>query len=109
MILVKELGAFLNLKVAKNHFSPEKPEFFVQLLVKESTLNVLKDLLSCRREEYTINNLLRIKILKSKLLSNSFNNGDLFLNEFNGTFTTNTDNRPNLAAFAFTTGDKVAV
>jgi hypothetical protein len=109
MIFVGKLGAFLNLKVAKNHFSSEKPEFFVQLLVEESTLNVLKDLLSCREEGYTINNPLRIKVLESELLSDSFNSGDLFPDRFNGTFTTDTNNGPNLAASAFTAGDKVAV
>jgi hypothetical protein len=109
MILVRELGAFLNLKVVENHFSPEKPEFSVQLLVKESTLDVLKDLLSCREEGYTINNPLRIKVPESELLSDSFNSSDLFPDRFDGTSTTDTNDRPNLAASAFTAGDKVAV
>ena len=59
MILLGELGAFLNLKAAENHFSPENPEFSIQLLVEDSTLDVSKDLLSCRGEGYAINNLLR--------------------------------------------------
>ena len=109
MILIGELGAFLNLKVIENYFSLEKPEFSVQLLVEESTLDVLKDLLSYYREGYAINNPLRIKVPKLELLSDSFNSSDLFLDRFNGTSTTNTNNRLNLAASAFTTGDKVAV
>jgi hypothetical protein len=81
----------------------------VQLLVKESTLDVLKDLLFCRKKGYIINNPLKIKVLKLKLLFNSFNNDNLFSDRFNGTFMTNTNNKPNLAAFAFTTDNKVAV
>jgi hypothetical protein len=99
---------FFNLKVIENHFSPEKLEFFVQLLIEELTLDVLKNLLFCRKEKYTINNLLKIKVLKSKLF-NSFNNSDLFSNKFNSTFIINTNNRPNLTASAFTTNNKIAV
>jgi hypothetical protein len=85
MILVGELGTFLNLKLAENHFSPEKPEFSVQLLVEESTLDVLKDLLSRRGEGYAINNPLRIEVPESELLSDSFNRGDPFPDGFDGT------------------------
>jgi hypothetical protein len=109
MILLGELGAFLSLKAAENHFSPEKPEFSVQLVVEESTLDVLKDLLSRRGEGYAIDNPLRIKIPESELLSDSFNNGDPFPDGFDGTSTTDTDDGPSLAASAFTVGDKVAV
>jgi hypothetical protein len=109
MILLGELGAFLNLKVAENPFSPEKPEFSVQLLVQESTLDVLKELLSRRGEGYAINNPLRIKVPESELLSDSFNHGDPFPDGFDGTSTTDTNDGPVLAASAFTTGDKVAV
>ncbi|KAH7363975.1 hypothetical protein BKA65DRAFT_545881 [Rhexocercosporidium sp. MPI-PUGE-AT-0058] len=109
MILVGQLGAFLNLKVAENHFIPEKPEFSVQLLVEESTLDVLKDLLSRCGEGYAINNPLRIKVPESELLSDSFSSGDPFPNGFDGTSTTDTDDGPILAASAFTAGDKVAV
>jgi hypothetical protein len=109
MILVGELGTFLNLKVAENHFSPEKPEFSVQLLVEDSTLDVLKDLLSRRGEGYAINNPLKIKVPESELLSDSFKSGDPFPDGFDGTSTTDTDDGPVLAASAFTTGDKVAV
>jgi hypothetical protein len=38
MILLGELGAFLSLKTAENHFSPDKPEFSIQLLVEDTTL-----------------------------------------------------------------------
>jgi hypothetical protein len=109
MILLGELGAFLNLKVAENPFSPEKPEFSVQLLVQESTLDILKDLLSCCGEGYAINNPLRIKIPESELLSDSFNHSDPFPDRFDSSSTTNTNNRPVLAASAFTTGNKVAI
>ena len=109
IILLGELGAFLSLKATENHFSLEKPEFSVQLVVEDATLDVLKDLLSRCSEGYTINNPLRIKILESKLLSDSFNNGDPFPNRFDSTSTTDTDDRPSLAASAFTVGDKVAV
>ncbi|KAH8800761.1 hypothetical protein F5884DRAFT_808732 [Xylogone sp. PMI_703] len=109
MILVGELGAFLNLKVAENHFSPEKPEFSLQLLVEESTLDILKDLLSHRGEGYAVNNPLRIKIPESELLSDSFESGDPFPDGFDGTSTTDTDDGPALPASAFTAGDKVAV
>jgi hypothetical protein len=109
MILLGELGAFLSLKTAENHFSPEKPEFSVQLVVEDSTLEVLKDLLSRCGEGYAINNPLRIKVPESELLSDSFNSGDPFPDGFDGTSTTDTDDGPTLAASAFTAGDKVAV
>jgi hypothetical protein len=109
IILVGELGTFISLKLAENHFSPEKPQFSVQLLVEESTLDVLKDLLSRRGEGYTINNPLRIKVPESELLSDSFNHGDPFPDGFDGTSTTDTDDGPVLTASAFTPGDKVAV
>jgi hypothetical protein len=38
MILVGELGTFLSLKAAENRFSPENPEFSIQLVVEDSTL-----------------------------------------------------------------------
>lgn len=69
LILVGELGAFLNLKSAENYFRPENPEFSLQLLLEDSTLDVLKDLLSRRGEGYAINNPLRIKVPESELLS----------------------------------------
>jgi hypothetical protein len=78
-------------------------------VVEDSTLDVLKDLLSHYREGYAINSPLRIKVPKLELLSNSFNNSDPFPDRFDGTFTTDTDNGLKLAASAFTTGDKVAV
>lgn len=109
MILLGELGSFLNLKVAENPFSPDKPEFSVQLLVQESTLDVLKGLLSRRGEGYTVNNPLRIKVPESELLSDSFNHGDPFPDGFDGTSTTDTNDGPFLAASAFSTGDRVAI
>jgi hypothetical protein len=109
MILVGELSAFLNLKVAENHFSPEKPEFSVQLLVEDLILDVLKDLLSWRGEGYAINNPLKIKVPESELLSDSFKSSDLFPDGFDRTSITDTDDGPVLAASAFTTGNKVAV
>jgi len=109
MILIGELGAFLSLKAVENRFSPEKPEFSIQLAVEDSTLDVLKDLLSRRREGYAINNPLRIKAPESELLSDSFNNGDPFPNGFDGTSTTDVDDGPTLPGSAFTIGDKVAV
>jgi hypothetical protein len=109
MILIGELGTFLSLKAAENSFSPEKPEFSIQLVVEDSTLDVLKDLLLRRGEGYTITNPLRIKVPESELLSNSFDSGDQFPDGFDGTSTTDTDDGPKLAASAFTAGDKVAV
>jgi hypothetical protein len=109
MILLGELSAFLSLKTAENHFSPNKPEFSIQLLVEDTTLEVLKDLLSRRREGYAINNPLRIKILELELFSESFDNGDPFPYGFDGTSTTDTDDGLSLLASAFTVGDKVAV
>jgi hypothetical protein len=109
MILLGELGAFLSLKTAENHFSPDKPEFSIQLVVEETTLDVLKDLLSRRGEGYAINNPLRIKIPESELLSESFDNSDPFPHGFDGTSTTDTDDGPSLPASAFNAGDKVAV
>ncbi|KAH8798662.1 hypothetical protein F5884DRAFT_140344 [Xylogone sp. PMI_703] len=103
MILIRELNAFLNLKVAENHFSPEKPEFSLQLLVQESTLDILKDLLSRRGEGYTVNNPLKIKIPESELLSDSFKSGDLFPDGFDGTSTTDTDDGPALSASVWIT------
>ena len=78
-------------------------------MVADLILDILKDLLFYYREGYTINSLLRIKVFKSELLSDSFNSSNPFPNGFNGTFTTNTDNRLKLVASTFTTGDKVAV
>lgn len=109
IILWGELGTFLTLKAAGNHFSSDKPEFSIQLVVEEITLDVLKDLLSRRGEGYTINNPLRIKIPESELLSESFDNGDPFPYGFESAFTTDTDDGLSLPASAFTTGDKVAV
>jgi hypothetical protein len=108
MILVGELGTFLSLKAAENHFSPDKPEFSAQLLVEDSTLNILKGLLSRCGEGYSINNPLRIKVPESELLSDSFTSGDPFPDGFDGTSTTDTDDGPILAASVFTSGDKVA-
>ncbi|RFU24295.1 hypothetical protein B7463_g12046, partial [Scytalidium lignicola] len=109
MILIGELRAFLNLKIVENHFSPEKPEFSLQLLVEDSTLSILKDLLSRHEEGYTINNPLRIKVPELELLSDLFNSGNPFPDGFDGTSTTDTDDGPALSASAFTAGDKVAV
>jgi hypothetical protein len=109
MILLDKLGAFLSLKAIENHFSLEKPEFSVQLEVEDLTLDVLKDLLSRRGEGYAINNPLRIKVPESELLSDSFDSSDPFLDGFDGTSTTDTDDGPTLAASAFTAGNKVAV
>jgi hypothetical protein len=109
VILLGELGPFLNLRAAENRFSPDKPEFSVQLLVQEPILDVLRRLLSLRGEEYTLNNPLRIKVPESELLSNSFNHGDPFPDGFDGTSTTDQDDGPSLAASAFSVGDKVAI
>lgn len=109
MILVGELGTFLSLRAAENRFSPEKPEFSIQLVVEDSTLDVLKDLLSRRGEGYAINSPLRIKVPESELLSDSFDSGDPFPDGFDGTSTTDTNDGPPLPASAFTAGDKVAV
>ena len=109
MIFIGKLSIFFSLRATENHFSLGKLEFFIQLVVKDLTLDVLKDLLSCYRKGYTINSPLRIKVPKLKLLLNSFNSSDPFPNGFNSTFTTDTDNGPKLAASAFTVGDKVAV
>ena len=109
MILVGELSTFLSLRATENRFSPEKPEFSIQLVVKDSTLDVLKDLLSRRGEGYAINSPLRIKVPELELLSDSFDSGDPFPDGFNGTSTTDTDDGPPLPASAFTAGDKVTV
>src|SRR5882762_5212483 len=85
MILLGELCAFLSLKTAENHFSPDKPEFSIQLVVEETTLDVLKDLLSGRGEGYALKSPLRIKIPESELLWESFENGDPFPHGFDGT------------------------
>ncbi|KAH8798363.1 hypothetical protein F5884DRAFT_144082 [Xylogone sp. PMI_703] len=97
------------LKTAENHFSPEKPEFSIQLIVEDSTLDVLKDLLSRRGEGYVVHNPLKIKVPEAELLSDSFSSGDPFPDGFDGTSTTDTDDGPKLPASAFTPGDKVAV
>lgn len=109
MILLGELSTFLNLKTAENHFSPDKPEFSIQLLVEEATLEVLKAPLSRRGESYAVSTPLRIKIPESELLSESFGNGDPFPHGFDGASTTDTDDGLSLPASAFTIGDKVAV
>jgi hypothetical protein len=108
-ILLGELGTFHCLQTAENYFSPERPEFSIQLVVEDSTLDALKDLLSRRGEGYPINNPLRIKAPESELLSDSFHSGDPFPATFDGTSTTDTDDGPTIAASAFTMGDKVAV
>ncbi|KAH9203129.1 hypothetical protein DL95DRAFT_472680 [Leptodontidium sp. 2 PMI_412] len=109
IILVGEIGSFLSLKTAENHFSPEKPEFSIQLVVEDTTLNVLKDLLARCGEGYTVKSPLRIKVPESDLLSDSFNSGDPFPDGCDGTSTTDEDDGPTLAASAFGAGDKVAV
>ena len=77
--------------------------------MEDSTLDVLKDLLSRHGEGYAINNPLRIKVPESDLLSDTFNSGDAFPSGFDGTSATDMDDGPTLVASAFTTGDKVAV
>ena len=109
IILIDEFSTFINLRAVENYFSLKKPKFFIQLVVIDLILDVLKDLLSYYREGYTINSPLRIKVFKLKLLLDSFNSGDPFPNRLNSTFITNTNNSPSLLASAFTTGDKVAV
>ena len=109
IILIGELSTFLSLRAIENRFSPEKPEFSIQLVVKDSILDVLKDLLSRYREGYTINSSLRIKVPELELLLDSFNSGDPFPNRFNGTSTTNTNNSLPLLASTFTIGNKLAV
>ena len=109
MILLGKLSAFLSLKAAENHFSLEKPEFSIQLVVEDLTLDVLKDLLSCRGEGYAVNNPLRIKVPESELLLDSFNSSDPFPDRFDSTSTTDIDDGSTLPASAFTAGDKVAV
>ena len=78
-------------------------------MVEDLILNILKDLLFRYREGYAINSSLKIKVFKLKLLLDFFNSSNPFPNGFNGTFTTNTDNRLKLAVFTFTISDKVAV
>ncbi|KAL5328217.1 hypothetical protein ACEPPN_001713 [Leptodophora sp. 'Broadleaf-Isolate-01'] len=109
IILIGEIGTFLSLKTAENHFSLDKPEFSIQLLVEDTTLNVLKDLLARCGDGYTVKSPLRIKVPKLDLLSNSFNSGDLFPDGFDGTSTTDENDGLTLAASAFGAGDKVAV
>ena len=109
MILVGKLSAFLSLKAVENCFSLKKPKFSIQLVVEDLTLNILKDLLSRCGEGYAINSPLRIKVPELEFLLDFFNSSNPFPNGFNGTFTTNIDNRPKLVASAFTTGNKVVV
>ena len=78
-------------------------------MVADLILDILKDLLSRRREGYTINSPLRIKAPKLKLLSDFFNSGNPFPNRFNGIFTTNIDDGLKLTASTFTVGDKVVI
>ena len=77
--------------------------------MEDSILDVLKDLLSRRKEGYAINNPLKIKAPESELLSDSFNNRDPFLNGFDGTSTTDVDDGPILPGSAFTISDKVII
>ena len=72
-------------------------------------MDVLKDLLSRCGEGYAVNSPLRIKVPELELLSDSFDSGDPFSNRFDGTSTTNTNDRLKLAASAFITSNKVAV
>ena len=109
IILISKLSTFISLRTVKNYFSLEKPKFFIQLVVTDLTLDILKDLLSRCREGYTINSLLRIKVSKLKLLLDSFNSSDPFPNRFNSTSTTNTNDGPKLTAFTFTASNKIAV
>lgn len=109
LILLGELGTFLSLKTAENRFTPDKPEFSIQLVVEDLSLDVLKVLLSSSGEGFTINNPLKIKVPESELFSDSFNSGDPFPDSFDGTSTTDTDDGPIIPASAFTAGDKVAV
>jgi hypothetical protein len=76
---------------------------------EDTTIEVLRDLLSRRGEGYTINNPLRIKVPELELLSDSFEGGDPFPSGFDGTSTTDTDDGPIIPASAFAPGDKVAV
>lgn len=109
IILIGELSTFLSLKTIENYFNPEKPEFSIQLVVENIILDAFKDLLSYRREGYTIKNPLRIKVPELELLSDSFNNSDLFPNIFDSTSITNADNGLTLVTSTFIVSNKVTV
>ena len=109
IILIGELSIFISLRAIENYFSLKKPKFFIQLVVADSILDILKDLLSRCGEGYAINSPLRIKVPELELLSDSFDSGDPFPGGFDGTSTTDTDDGLKLEVSAFTAGDKVAV
>jgi hypothetical protein len=78
----------------------------LESVVAERISDIVK---TYRGEGYAINNPLKIKVPESKLLSDSFNSSNLFPDRFDRTSIANTNNRPVLAASAFTISNEVNI
>lgn len=108
IILLGQLGSFINLERADNNFNKNKPEFSLQLEVESRSLAILKNLIRRRDKNLTVTNPLRIKVAESDL-SSPFTPGDAFPAAFDGTSTDDDQDGDDLDASLFTTGDKVAI
>jgi hypothetical protein len=109
VIFLGQLGPFVKLRSAENHFNPNKPEFSLQLEVEEKSLDILRELIHRREENLTVTNPLRVKVTESDIASSSFTPGDAFPATFDGTATDDDEDGDVIDASCFTTSDKVAV
>lgn len=109
LILLGQLGPFVRLRSAENHFNKDKPEFSLQLHVEDRSLDILKDLIRRRQRNLTVANPLRIKVAESDLAFPSFTPGDAFPATFDGAYTDDDHDGDAIDASRFAAGDKVAV
>jgi hypothetical protein len=109
IILLGKLGPFIRLRTAENNFNKNKPEFSLQLEVKERSLDILKNLIRRRERNLTVANPLHVKVTESDLTSPSFTPGDAFPATFDGTSTDDDQDGNIIDASRFTAGDKVAI
>jgi hypothetical protein len=109
IILLGQLGSFINLSTAKDNFGKGRPEFSLQLQVDERSLEVLKILIRRRDRNLTVANPLRVKAAESDITTPSFTPGDPFPATFDGKTTDDDEDGDSIDASLFTAGDRVAV
>ena len=84
VILLGQLGPFIKLRSAENHFNENKPEFSLQLEIDERSLGILNNLICRRQRNLNVTNPLRVKVTESDITSSSFTPGDPFPATFDG-------------------------
>jgi hypothetical protein len=109
VILLGQLGPFIRLRSAENHFNKNKPEFSLQLEIDQRSLGILNNLICRRERNLNVTNPLRVKVTESDITSSSFTPGDPFPATFDGTSTDDDQDGDIIDASCFTAGDKVAI